>query len=383
MEFRTLGRTGVKVSQIAIGGEYLEGKSFEVCRSIIAHAMDNGINFIDIFNSNPDMRSNVGQILQSYPRESFVIEGHLCTAWKDGQYCRTRDLDEVKFFFEDLMDRLQVSFIDIGMLHFIDSQKDFDSVFNSEIIEYAKLLKSEGRIRSIGMSTHNPDMAFLAAETGLIDVILFSINPAYDMLPPSDDIELLFKDSTYERVYEGIDPKRSRLYQFCSEQGIAITVMKAYAGGRLLSAETSPFEKALTPVQCIHYCLTRPAVAAVMVGFANVSEVDAALQYLTASSEEKDYSAVLSGAPRHSFNGQCMYCGHCAPCTEQIDIALVNQYLDLALMHSSVPDTVKNHYDLLPHTAGECIACGRCMENCPFGVNIIEKMKQAASLFKH
>ena len=108
----------------------------------------------------------------------------------------------------------------------------------------------------------------MAVETGLIDVILFSINPAYDMLPASEDVNILFEGDTFaNRTYEGIDPKRSmQLYQLCENRGVALTVMKGYAAGVLFSEEESPFEKALTPVQCLHYALTRPAVAAVMVG---------------------------------------------------------------------------------------------------------------------
>jgi predicted aldo/keto reductase-like oxidoreductase len=100
-----------------------------------------------------------------------------------------------------------------------------------------------------------------------------------------------------------------------------------------------------------------------------------------ATYKEKDYSEVLANAPRSSFSGHCMYCGHCAPCSKKIDIGAVNKYLDLALIQENVPETLKNHYDLLEHHASECIECGVCMKNCPFGVEIINKMKQTVELF--
>lgn len=74
----------------------------------------------------------------------------------------------------------------------------------------------------------------------------------------------------------------------------------------LLSDKESPFEKALTPVQCLHYCLTRPAVASVMVGVSNTNQILAATAYVTASNKEKDYSEVLANVPRTSFSGHCM-----------------------------------------------------------------------------
>ena len=382
MEYRILGKTGIKVSVIGIGGEGFENKSYEDCEAIIDCAINEGINFIDVYNSNPEVRSNVGKALSKYPRNSFVIEGHLCSIWDKGQYRRTRDINEVVKGYEDFLTRMQLDYVDVGMIHYVDDEKDFDNIFNGEIIKYAKGLKEKGVIKSLGISTHNPDIAFRAVETGIIDVILFSINAAYDMLPASEDINILFEKDTYKnRTYEGIDPKRDRLYQTCENAGVALTVMKGYAAGVLLSDKESPFEKALTPVQCLHYCLTRPAVASVMVGVSNINQILAATAYISASNKEKDYSEVLANAPRSAFSGHCMYCGHCAPCSKKIDIALVNKYLDLALIQEDVPETLKNHYDLLEHHASECIGCGLCMKNCPFGVDIINKMKQAVKLF--
>ena len=145
--------------------------------------------------------------------------------------------------------------------------------------------------------------------------------------------------------------------------------------------DTPPFGVALTPVQCIHYCLTRPAVAAVMVGYDTPEHVAAAVAYETASDAEKDYSSVLADAPRHAYRGQCTYCGHCKPCPKDIDIAMVNKLYDLAVMQPEVPASLKAHYESLAHTAAECIGCGACETRCPFGVKVAERMKEAAQLF--
>ncbi len=382
MEYRILGRTGIKVSTIGVGGEGFENISYEDCEAMIDCAIKEGINFFDIYNSNPETRSNIGKALSKYPRSSYVIEGHLCSTWDEGQYRRTRDLTEVVDSYEDFLTRMNLDYVDIGMIHYVDEEKDFDSIFDGEILKYAKELKEKGVIRSLGISTHNTDIAFKAVKTGIIDVILFSINAAYDMLPAIEDVNKLFEENTFKnRTYEGIDQKRDELYRTCENAGVAITVMKGYAAGTLLSDKQSPFKNALTPVQCLHYCLTRPAVASVMVGVSNSEQILAAAVYDTSSNKEKDYSKVLANAPKTSFSGHCMYCGHCAPCSSKLDIALINKYLDLALIQEGVPETLKNHYDLLEHNAGECIECGLCMKNCPFGVDIIKKMKQAVRLF--
>ncbi len=200
------------------------------------------------------------------------------------------------------------------------------------------------------------------------------------MLPATENIDDYFAES-YDETLGGIAPERAELYRLCEQNGVGITVMKGYAGGRLFSADTSPFQVALTPVQCIHYCLTRPAVASVMVGFDTPEHVDAAVAYETATMEEKDYASVLAKAPRHGYYGQCTYCGHCAPCPAGIDIAMVNKLYDLALMQEQVPDSLKAHYRQLSANADACVGCRSCESRCPFGVKIAQRMEKARALF--
>ena len=156
--------------------------------------------------------------------------------------------------------------------------------------------------------------------------------------------------------------------------------MKGYAGGRLFSAQTSPFGVALTPVQCIHYALTRPAVASILVGYDTVAHVDEAVAYETAAEAEKDYASVLANAPAHAYYGQCTYCGHCAPCPPHRH-RHGQQALRLATMQADVPDTLRAHYRQLSANAGDCVGCKGCEERCPFGVPVASRMEKAAKLF--
>lgn len=90
---------------------------------------------------------------------------------------------------------------------------------------------------------------------------------------------------------------------------------------------------AFTPVQLIHYSLTRPGVSSILCGYDSkeqVDQVDKAVYYETATDDEKDYASVIASAPLHSYSGQCTYCGHCKPCPKDIDIAMVNKFHDLA-----------------------------------------------------
>ncbi|MDD6209780.1 MAG: aldo/keto reductase [Bacteroidales bacterium] len=380
MKYRNLGRTGITVSAIALGCEGFMGKSEKQVRSEIEYAICNGINFIDIYSSNPELRNNIGKAL-SNSRERFVIQGHLCTTWENGQYLRTRDIEKTTTSFEDQLTRLKTDYLDIGMIHYIDSESDFRQVFDGEIVQLAIRLKKEGKIRHIGLSSHNPAVATLAVESGLIDVLMFSVNPCYDMQPANEDVEALWADENYAHALQNIDPVREKLYELCEQKGVAIDVMKVYGGGDLLSETNSPFGKAFTPVQCIEYALTRPGVAAVMVGCKNKEEIKTAVNWCHASKEEKDYTSVMNGMEKFTWQGHCMYCGHCAPCSVGIDIASVNKYYNLTIAQNNIPETVREHYKTLTHHASECIQCGKCEKNCPFGVDIIGHMQKAADRF--
>lgn len=313
-------------------------------------------------------------------RKDVILQGHIGAAMNGEQYERSRDEKLCDIFVKDFLTRFRTDYIDLGMIHFVDTGKDFDEAFNSPYIEYVQKLKKDGVIRFIGASSHNAVISKKMVETGIIDMLMFSVNPAFDMLPADMDIDSLFDDNTYNQNRFAIDPVRAELYRLCQEKGVGITNMKTLGGGRLLSAQASPFGVEMTPVQCIHYALERPGVASVLMGARTVAELEGCLKYETASSDEKDYTVIARGA-KSSVSGKCMYCNHCLPCPVSIDIAAVTKYLDIATQKVAVPPTIAEHYKALSAHGSDCIACGSCEGNCPFNVAVIDNMKKAAKVF--
>ena len=380
MNYRTLGRTGLKVSEIAMGCEGLVGKGAEETARFVDRMEAAGINCIDLYTPDPEVRANLGRALRGR-REKFVLQSHLCSIWENGQYLRTRDMDKVRAGFEEMLRQLDTGFIDIGMIHYSDALSDWRDIAQGPIMAYAQELKKAGRIRCIGLSSHNPEVGQAAADSGLIDVLMFSVNPCYDLQPANEDIEELWAEKNYEKPLVNMDPQRQALYETCQRLGVGITVMKCFGGGDLLRADLSPAGAALTPLQCLHYALTRPGVACVMAGAKSLEELEACIAYESAPGHEKDYAAAFAGMPRISWVGHCMYCGHCAPCPQGIDVASVTKFLNLANAQGELPETVREHYAALPRHAGDCVACGSCEKRCPFSVPIVENMRRAVQVF--
>ena len=381
MKYRRLGKTNLMVSEIGFGGEWLERHEDNESIELIKYAHLSGVNIIDCWMPDPKSRDIIGNAIKE-DRAGWYVQGHVGSTYQNGQYTRTRDVEQCRIAFEDLLARLQTSYIDLGMIHYVDQEEDWARVSTSgAYLDYVIELKAQGKIRHIGLSTHNPVIAKKAAMSGLIEMILFSVNPAFDLMPPTDNIENYFADA-YEDNLNGIDPSRVELYKLCEQQDIGITCMKPFAGGRLFDAQRSPFGVALTPVQCIHYCLTKPAVSSVLCGYDTKKQVDAAVAYETADDQDKDYASVLAAAPKHTFaGGECTYCGHCKPCPRNIDIAMVNKLYDLATMQPEVPSSIAEHYKALVHHASECISCKACEARCPFGVKVSERMSKTSKLF--
>jgi uncharacterized protein len=380
MDYRKLPHGQERLSTLGIGGEYLIGMPTQAVVQIFDHAMRNGVNMLDVYMPEPEVRDAIGIALQGR-RAAMHIQGHLCATYQHGQYKRTRDLDQTKFAFDDLLTRLKTDYIDFGMIHYVDKPADYEELLRSGILKYARDLKRQGTLRHIGFSSHNPEIAASLIALGDFDLFMFAVNPAYDLDSANNaDVEALTEFKGMADGNVGMAPLRAGLYAQSERLGVGITVMKALAGGSLLRLQTSPFGEALSVPQCMHYCLTRPAVLSCMLGIASLDELKQALSYYQASEQEKDFTAIAR-SPRYAMAGRCMYCNHCLPCPSNIDIAAVFKYLDLAILGDQLPETVRAHYQALSVHASDCIHCGDCEERCPFGVEIIEKMDQALAVF--
>lgn len=378
MEYREIGKTGCRASIIGLGCEHLDGKPYETVAETISTAMEHGVNLLDVFMPGQEVRTNIARAIGGR-RDQVMLQGHIGSVDIHKQYDISRDMPTVRKYFDELL-RI-FGYIDFGMMFFIDSEEDYQGVFETDFITYVQNLKQKGDIRHIGFSSHNPAMATRIVETGVPEMLLFSINAAFDLYPAETNVLTELDNELNPAAFQGVDPTRAALYKLCESKGVGITVMKTLGAGKLISPAHTPFAQPMTVAQCIHYALTRPAVASVMLGCSSGAEMLDTLRYLHTSDEQRDYSHIY-GTLRNDFRGNCVYCSHCQPCPAEIDIAAVNKYLDIArLDEAQIPPSIRSHYASLAHGGSECIQCGSCEKRCPFGVPIIQRMSDAARLF--
>jgi predicted aldo/keto reductase-like oxidoreductase len=371
MEYRKLGRTGLDISAISLGTEYLIDPPREHVVGVIHEAIEQGINYFDLFFAHPGFRDTMGIAFKGL-RDRVFLTAHLGAAHKDGQYKKTRTLKTCEHFFHDFLTRYETDYVDVLILHNSDGQKDYDRLTKPNgLLDMALRFQQEGKARFIGFSGHTVATALQAVESGKIDVLMFPVNLAANAVPGKRD-----------------------LLQACVAHDVGLMAMKPYAGGKLLNkdrtvrmahyqmgGEAMKLKKRspITPVQCLSYTLSQVGISAALPGCADKEQLAAALAYLDALEEERDFSALLSEFEQY-VEGECVYCNHCLPCPSTIDIGQVNRLLDMA--QQELTAELWATYDALPSKASDCTQCGVCEDRCPFDVGVMARMEQAVALFE-
>lgn len=362
MEYRIHPRTKDKISVIGIGtGPIYEAPEREAVETL-SYACEHGVNYVDFATAGAETFRYAGLAFASVRRE-LLYQVHFGANYETGEYGWTTDLDKVKGQIDWQLSQLNTDYIDFGMIHCLDSARDWEQYQENGVLDYLLEMKKSGVVRHIGLSTHTPELAGRILDSGIVEQMMFSINPAYD-----------YQHGEYAAGSAG---ERMDLYRRCEAEGVGISVMKPYSGGQLLDDRTSPFGRALTKIQCLQYALDKPGVLTVLPGVRNLDEMKEALSWLEAAPKERDYSVLGTFTPK-DVTGTCVYCNHCAPCPAGLNIGLINKYYDLARIGD---DMAADHYAKLEKHASDCLHCGHCDRRCPFGVAQSRRMEEIREYF--
>lgn len=358
MKYRIHQKTGDRISEIGIGSSYMFQAGREEAVKALRRAVRGGINYFDLAAGDGSTFPIYGEAFRDLRKDVF-FQIHFGADYTRGTYGWTLDLDSIKRSVDVQLRELDTDYIDYGFIHCQDEAEDWETYLKNGVYDYILQMKEEGVVRHLGLSSHTPSVIQRIMDDTEIDMLMFSVNPAYDY--------------GHGEYANGSVDERASVYRRCQKEGVGISVMKPFSGGQLLRADLSPFGKALTPYHCIRYCLDRPGVLTVLAGARSVREVETLLAFYDRAEEETDYSMIASFAPPQA-GGKCVYCNHCRPCPAGIDIGLVNKYYDLA---SAGDGMAREHYRALSKTASDCVICGHCDSRCPFHVRQSERMQES------
>lgn len=391
MNYRTLGKTGLSISEIGIGTEYLVKSSKAEIREVVEAALEAGCNYFDVLFDNPEYLDGFGEAFKGI-REKIVITAHIFTM---------EPIEKCKEKFEDFMNRVKCGYVDILFVSCCDREEVYDAVTDlsgkrvDELklrtlgqdyvlkqhgghLQYAKELQAQGRVKHLGFSTHVLPTAIRAINDGYFDVLMFPINPIFDTLPGkagAENLNELWELASKHRN-SSMGEERKELHKLCMHTETGLIAMKPFAGGWLFNPSIGAN---LTDIQLISYTLSQSGVTTVIPGVANMDQLKSCLRYVNASKVEKDFSGALSML-HWNPKDHCMYCNHCQPCQANIDIAQVNKLYDLAVKYD-INSTIRNEYGALDVKPENCIGCGDCIQRCPFGIDVRDRMAKASELF--
>ncbi len=371
MDYRKLGRTGLEVSAIGLGLEHMHRQPRETVVSTIRQAVECGVNYFDVILAMPDYLETMRAAFHGL-RDRVLLTGHLGSTEKDGQWVRSRNAQRCETFFHAHLARLDTDHVDVLLLHCFNTPKEWAEIARpGGVLELAVRLRDEGKARCLGISGHFPAVLEPAVESGAVDVVMLPVN-----------------------LFGHAMPGRTGLLDLCLRRGIGVVAMKPFGGGKLLTqrgafrvpqyqttgeAFKARIRTTVTPVQCLSYTLAQRGVSLALPGVKNQEELAAALHTLEADEAERDFSGLLADFGRY-VEGECVYCNHCLPCPASIDIGRVNRLLDQAELELTAD--LRAAYAALPVKASACTGCGACTQRCPFGVDVVPRMRRAIALFE-
>lgn len=284
MIYKELGKTGLKVSELGLGTEFLFRETKSTTADVIRFAIKNKINYFDILFTVHDYLEKLSTAIKGH-RTELIIAGHIGTKDQEGKVKKSRKTEECNREFLKLLDVLDIDFVDIINIQFVTST-DLPKLYNKGgLYDLALSFQKEGKAKFLGLSTHNASIAVQAANSGKFDTIMFPFNLANHFLP-----------------------HRNELLTACLKKRVGLVAIKPLAAGKLMMRNRTTYigkyqtggislkrkiPKDLTSSQCINYVNSLDGVSVVLGGVKNVDELSENLKYSIQREKNKDFSSLI------------------------------------------------------------------------------------------
>jgi len=336
MEYKILGKTGLKVSSLAFGALQFARIEEQEAISLVRSAYEYGINIIDTAHNYPNSEEILGKAIKAIRNKIYIITKSL-----------SRNKKDFLNHLDTSLARLKTDYIDIFMFHFVSKDEQFEILKNEGIIEALVNEKQKGKVRFIGFSCHNPQVIDRFYEIDDFSALMVPLN-------------FLTTEYVQKPIYEKFE-----------NNNIGLLAMKPFGGGRLQDIEI-----------CFKYLRNYPKFITVA-GMQNLKELKENIRFI----ESKDLldsndMVKIKGIEKELGDKFCRQCGYCMPCPNNINITDVN-FIKVYFKQMPRYKFDKIGLEGIVETAKSCTECGRCSEKCPFNLDVPSIIKENTEFFEN
>ncbi len=332
MKYVTLGKTGLQISQMGLGGIPIQRADVDAAKALVKAMVDAGVNYIDSARGYTVSEAFLGEALEGY-RDKFVLATKSMARTKEAM---AADI-------EVSLGNFRTDYIDLYQIH-NPSVADYDAVqAEGGALEALMEAKAAGKIGHIGITLHSLDLFKKALDEPWVETIMYP--------------------------YNIVETQAEELIAECAKRNIGFIAMKPLAGGAIEDGALA-----------MRFLAQNPNVTVIIPGMATLEEFaqnKAAIEDESPLSEEE-----LAGMKKYKDElgmNFCRRCNYCAPCTVGINIPGVF-LMEGYYRRYGLQEWAKGRYDAMPVKAGDCIECGVCETRCPYNLPIREMLKRAAEV---
>ena len=333
MEKRVLGKTGLNISLLGLGGIPIQRVDAAITRTLIEKLVDEGINYIDTARAYSVSEEYLGEALEGL-RDKFIL------ATKS----MARDKSNMAKDIETSLRNLKTEYIDLYQVHNPSLAQLAQVVGEGGALEALMEAKDAGKIGHIGLTAHSKEVFQKALELEWVETLMFP--------------------------YNIVETHGEELIKVCAEKNIGFIVMKPLAGGAIEDATLA-----------MRFAASNPYISVVIPGMAEITELEQNLAAVNDRSPLSAHELEIIDSLRKQLGTQfCRRCGYCAPCSVGINIP--NMFVFVGYLDRyGLADWARERYDTQAKTASDCVGCGVCEERCPYNLPIREMLKHTAEAF--
>ncbi|MBQ7016951.1 MAG: aldo/keto reductase [Firmicutes bacterium] len=333
MEYRILGKSGLKISRMGFGGIPIQRIDAQGTKALMQQLVDAGVNYIDTARGYTVSEQFLGEALEGI-RDKFVLATKSMARTKDAM---AADI-------ETSLGNLRTDYIELYQVHNPNMEQLEQVIAEGGALEALLEAKAAGKIGHIGLTAHSLEVFEKALTLDWVETIMFP--------------------------YNIVETQGEALIAACAEKNIGFIDMKPLAGGAIEDATLA-----------MRFVVANPAVEVVIPGMADPAEIEQNLAAVNNEAPLSEEEAASIEQVRAQLGTQfCRRCNYCAPCS--VGIAIPNVFLMQGYLERyGLAGWAQSRYDAMPVKASACIQCGACEPRCPYQLPIREMLKVAAEKF--